>query len=60
MHRDSLSRAITCQRCPFFVGETSLFPQEAVNLFVGFVLLILASAYFKEAGSETLFFLFST
>ncbi len=33
----------------FFIGQSNLFSQEAANLFVGFVLVVLAGAYFKEA-----------
>jgi uncharacterized integral membrane protein len=33
----------------FFVGQTTMFSQDVVNLFVGFVLVVLAGAYFKEA-----------
>ena len=33
----------------FFIGDTTIFSQAIVNLFVGFVLVVLAGAYFKEA-----------
>ena len=34
----------------FFVDQSSLlFSQEVVNLFVAFVLVVLAGAYFKES-----------
>ena len=34
----------------FFVDQTSqIFSQEVVNLIVGFVLVVLAAAFFKEA-----------
>ena len=32
----------------FFIGNTVIFSQTIVNLFVGFVLVVLAGAYFKE------------
>jgi hypothetical protein len=32
----------------FLFGESAIFSQAIVNLFVGFVLVVLAGAYFKE------------